>query len=113
MEQILDKNGKVIRTSQNLRGILTYVSELRREWDCFTPRFGGNPIKVLSIDAIADGKGKLMILFKGGVNYETNFASFAVLKEFVRTRLHFQGARLLVNGTASGVVARNNPALKK
>ena len=95
---IRDSEGKAINTSRNLRGIRRYV--------------GQNLIKVLSIDAIAKGEGKLMILFDNKASFETNFASFNVLRDQVRQWRNVYGAPLRVNGVDCGKVSKDNAALK-
>lgn len=110
MPEIRDKDGKVIQRSRNLDGIRRYV--------------GRNLIKVLAIDKLkfaspaklengwlyADD-AKLSILFDNGCSYETNFASFKVLKQFVRQWRNVYGAPLRVNGEDAGVVSYHNPKL--
>jgi len=97
METIRDATGSVIQRSRNLRGIRSYV--------------GANIIKVLAIEPIAHGEGKLMILFDNGANYETNFACYSVLRQFVRQWRNVYGAPLLVNHVPSGTVDAKNIAL--
>lgn len=98
MPEIRDKDGCVIQRSQNLAGIHRYVSN--------------HIIKVLSVDEIAEGEGKLCILFDNGASYETNFASFVVLKMHVRQWRNVYGAPLLVNGKDCGKVSYKNEALQ-
>lgn len=98
MECIRDKDGNVIRRSRNLAGIRRYVGGLRP------------PIVVkLCVDDLAEQGAKLSMLFDDGSNYETNFASFQVLKEFVRRWKNVHGAPLLVNGKEAGFVGGANP----
>ncbi len=90
-------DGNPVSTSRNLRGIRAYV--------------GKHSIKVLAIDTIADGEGQLSILFENGNSFATNFASFTVLKEWVRNWRNVYGAPLLVNTVDCGTVSYRNPAL--
>lgn len=99
MPEIRDTDGNVVSRSRNLRGIRTYVSKTT------------NLISVLSIDRLAHDEGKLMILFSNGDSYETNFASFDVLKGFVRRWRNVYGAPLRVNGYVSACVSKDNPRL--
>ena len=66
-------------------------------------------MKILAIDQVAHGGGKLMMLFEDGASYETNFASFNVLRWFVRTWRKVYGTSLRINGTDAGLVGRDNP----
>lgn len=108
MEVILDRNGNVIQRSQNLAGIRRYVGKR-----------GGPAIKILSIGAIGKyaetrpdiAEGKLCILFVDGSSFETNFASYTVLKDFVRRWRNVYGAPLVVEGADCGTVRYHNPAL--
>jgi hypothetical protein len=107
MHVIRDRDGNPIKTSRNLRGIREYV--------------GKNLIRVLSVDPIkcqtlasvndTTGEGKLCILFDNGASYETTFASYSVLKSFVRRWRNVYGSPLCVNGKDCGTVSSNNPAL--
>lgn len=103
MLQILDRDGKVISQSRNLRGIRRYA--------------GKHVVKILDIsntrnfDCILDG-GLLSILFEGGVSFQTDFASFEVLRDFVRRWRNVWGAPLLVNGENKGEISYHNSALQ-
>lgn len=90
MNVIRDRNGNIIQRSQNLAGIRRYV--------------GKHAVKVLSITGLQYEAGKLCILFENGASYETNFASFDVLRDFVARWRNVYGAPLIVNGVACGVV---------
>lgn len=98
---IRDKSGYVVSRSRNLRGIRQYVSG-------HTPPI----IKMLSVSPIGDGEGKLLILFENGNSYEANFASFVVLKQFVRAWKDIHGSPFWYDGKRCGEVTRNNPHLQ-
>jgi hypothetical protein len=103
MNVIRDRDGNIIQRSKNLAGIRRYVAGKHG----FRPQ-----IKVLSIDRIDRwSEGKLCILFANGASYETNFASFGVLKSWVRNWRRVYGAPLLMNGQKQGKVSGDNPAL--
>jgi len=93
MEQILDRDGNVIQTSRNLAGIRRYV--------------GTHLIKKLDVCQIGQWEGQLSILFDDGASYQTNFASFAVLFDFVRRWRNVYGAPFSVNGKDVGVVSKD------
>ena len=96
---IRDRDGHVISKSRNLAGIRRYVGG-------HTPPL----IKVLDVSEIGDKEGKLCILFENGSSFETNFASYSVLKGFVNRWRNVHGAPLTVNGQHAGVVSAHNPA---
>jgi hypothetical protein len=91
---IRDRDGSAVRQSRNLRGIRTYV--------------GKNLVKVLAIDRLANGEGKLLILFDNGHSFETNFADYTVLRDFVRRWRNVYGAPLRVNGKDAGIIKALN-----
>ena len=95
---IRDRDGNVISQSRNLAGIRRYVGG-------HTPPL----IKVLDISEIGAGEGKLCILFENECSFETNFASYSVLKSFVSRWRNVHGAPLTVNGQPAGVVSTSNP----
>jgi len=90
-------DGTILSQSANLRGI-------RRE-------VGRNIVKVVAIDKIGAGEGKLAILFDNGNSFETNFASYGMLCWSVRLWRNLYGAPLIVCGTPSGLVSSRNPTL--
>jgi hypothetical protein len=96
---VRDRDGKVISKSRNLAGIRRYVGEPVRP-----------SIKVIDVSQIGDGEGKLCILFENGCSFETNFASYPVLKDFVKRWRNVYGSPLSVNGQPAGVVSSHNPA---
>lgn len=90
MPVIRDADGNVIQRSKNLAGIRRYVGSLR-------PPI----IKTLDMSEIGDEEGKLSILFENGNTFETNFASFKVMKEFVYRWRNIWGAPFSINGCPS------------
>lgn len=92
MPEIRNPDGSIHSTSRNLRGIRAHV--------------GKHLIRVMSIDAIGERghEGKLLILFDDGKSYETNFASFEVLREFVSGWKNCYGAPIRVNGRDHGTL---------
>ena len=102
MEYIRDKDGNIIQSSRNLAGIRRYVGG-------YLPP----TIKMMSMDEIANKEGKLLILFESGNSFETTFASYEVLKDFVKNWRNVQGAPLWVNGTYQGLLNRNLSCLKE
>lgn len=95
-ERILDKNGNVIQTSRNLAGIRKYVSSHLIKWLDICP-IGEN-----------GSEGQLSILFDDGASFQTNFASYSVLKNFVRNWRNVYGAVLTIGGIGCGRVAYDN-----
>lgn len=95
-ERILDKNGKVIQTSHNLAGIRKYVSNHLIKWLDICP-IGEN-----------GSEGQLSILFDDGASFQTNFADFGVLKNFVRNWRNVYGAVLTIGGIDCGTIEYDN-----
>lgn len=94
---IRDTKGDVISRSHNERGIRRKCAKERA--------------KVVAVDVIAGGEGKLMILFANGDSYENNWADFEVLRNAMRNWRSLYGAPLLMNGIECGKVSRDNPNL--
>jgi hypothetical protein len=95
---IRDRDGHVISKSRNLAGIRRYVGG-------HTPPL----IKILDVSEIGDKEGKLCVFFENGYSFETNFASYSVLKAFVSRWRNVYGAPITVNGQPAGVVSARNP----
>lgn len=96
--EVIQKDGKVIQQSRNLRGIRRYV--------------GSHIIKELQIASQINGStGWLYIIFEDGSTFQTDFASFSVLQNFVRSWRNTYGAPLWMNGHEAGKVSYHNPNL--
>lgn len=96
------KDGEVVQHSRNLRGIRRYVAT--------------HIIKELHIAPKNDGqlscnnsRGWLYIVFDNGATFQTDFASYGVLKNFVRQWRNVYGAPLWMAGHLVGVVSKTNP----
>ena len=98
MQVVRASDGKVVSKSRNLAGIRKYVGG-------HTPPL----IKVLDVSEIGVGEGKLCILFENGCSFETNFATYSVLKGFVREWRNVDRAPVTVNGQPAGVASKGNP----
>lgn len=92
---IRDRLGNVVQTSRNLAGIRRYVSN--------------HIIQRLAVDKTSNGCGMLSILFDNDYSYQTSFADYTVLTDFVRRWRNVRGAPLLINGADAGVVSAWNP----
>jgi hypothetical protein len=86
MEQIIDKDGNVIRESRNLRGVKDYART--------------HLVKIISLRKLPNWEGYLKMTFENDETYTTCFASFTVLVGFVQRWRNVRGAPLLVNGVA-------------
>jgi hypothetical protein len=101
---VITNNGRVIRKSRNLRGLITHS--------------GVNLIKQVRIREITDGAGALFVLFENGDYCETYFVSYAVMCHFLANRRNMEGAPLVVISTYSGdcnegTISRQNDYLVK
>jgi hypothetical protein len=106
---IIGPTGEVVGTSRNLAGIRRLVSKkLIKELEIGRKEVmlgEGSPKSEVASD------GVLRILFDDGTRYATDFASYTVLKNFVRQWRNVYGAPLLVEGKARGKVDYKNEAL--
>lgn len=98
METIYNKDGKPVRTSQNLRGIRTHINK--------------NLVSIVEITYLDGGEGKFKVLFDNGDNYETIWASFDCLRWSLKNWRGLYGASLTINGRRTGAVKHDNPALR-
>ncbi len=103
MPVVKNADGEVVQRSRNLAGIRQYVAGKHGLY---------RPIERLCINERDGGTGMLYIRFENGCTYETDFASWAVLKQWVRRWRNVYGSPLLVNGVYSGTVASDNPVLE-
>lgn len=95
---IRNSEGAIVSKSRNLRGIREYV--------------GRNLVKTVDATEVgARGEGQLSILFDNGDSFQTNFASFTVLLESLKTWRNLYGAPLTIGGKSRGNVGYSNPAL--
>lgn len=102
MEVIVSASGKVMRRSANLRGILDF-SRI-------------HIIEQIGIRRMEDGTGMLYMRWdigpSGHATAITEFADYSILKDWVRTRLNFQGAPLTVNDRSGYTVSRDAAVLQ-
>jgi hypothetical protein len=89
---IRDNSGNVVRQSKNLRAIVRELGQTE------------SPVKALAIDEFGKCEGKLCILWENRRSVETNFASFAVLRDWVYARRNLKGAPIRINGVDSGKI---------
>jgi hypothetical protein len=97
-EAILTPAGKPVFTSRNLAGIQRAISR--------------DSVKSVQIDRFPDrfprGEGRLRVLFENGNRYETEFASYEVLKTWIHGRSWLQGIPIkAVEGR--GVISKKFP----
>lgn len=97
MTQLVDKDGRVVASSKNLRGLHTWVRKYL----------------VLSIHIWKDGpgEGKLRVVFDDNLSCSCQFASFEVLKYHVSQWRSVYGVPLTVEHKDASVVSKANPAL--
>jgi hypothetical protein len=95
-------NGEIVQRSRNLAGIRRYVSSHLIEELHIAPKSDGQ-INVSS------NRGWLYIVFSNGATFQTDFASYEVLKGFVSRWRNVYGAPLWMAGHPAGVVSARNP----
>lgn len=95
------RDGVIVSRSRNLRGIRQYA--------------GKHLIKELHINPKMDGRlnpnhnrGRLYLIFENGATFQTDFASYGVLKTFIRLWRNVYGATLWMNGRDVGKIAWDN-----
>lgn len=103
MEIVRDKDGNPVRRSRNLAGILAHVGAGMKHYPY-------NLIKRITVDPIAHGQGKLCMMFDNGDSYETNFASYTVLLDWVQARRSWHGSPISINGVDAGKLTRGTVA---
>lgn len=81
---IRDQNGKIISYSKNLRGIRDYINRCE------------DFIYKSSITKLSNGEGKLLILFESKNNFECNFNSFSILKNWINNFKNFDKDTLTI-----------------
>ena len=95
--EILDKNDCVIRTSKNLRCLISHMYK--------------NAVKCVGVCNYKNGNALLSVFFANGDACHTTFASGDVLLDFIRGRRGMQGAELEIDNINCGIVSRKNPSL--
>lgn len=99
---VISAAGTVIGTSRNLAGIRTMVRRRPVKYIEISPAYGGFK---------KDSEAILRVMFQDGSRFETRFASFTVLRGFVKNWRSVHGVQLLVQGRKEGEVSTKNPAL--
>lgn len=85
------KGGKVVSTSRNLRGIMTYSGKV-------APK---------QITLTQDGvRGWLSVTWVDGATVQTEFASYHIMVDWVRNRRRFRDARKVFNGPDVGYLTK-------
>jgi hypothetical protein len=100
-ENAIVKDGKVIRTSQNLRGMRDYARV--------------SPVTHVSTQRDIDNneRGVLTVIYDDGAMCQASFASFHIMIDFVRNRRTWRGAHFShLDGdmgylTKPGIIAGN------
>lgn len=106
-EVIRDRDGKVIQRSRNLAGIRRYVCRNLIRW-----------IKLShydnSVRPVIPGIGapsRMFIEFDNGATFETHFADWTILCDWVRRWQSAYGAPLMIDGRHCDVVRKDNADL--
>lgn len=88
----VEKNGQIIRTSRNLRGVLEYarVSYPKR------------------IELTPQGKcnGRLRVIFSDGAVTSAHFASYNIMVDWVRNRISWRGVETIFYGDNMGYLTK-------
>lgn len=94
------KNGQIIRTSKNLRGMRDYARV--------------SPVVRIESTPIADGvMGTMRVFYADGAECRANFNSYSIMIDFIRNRRTWRSAKHIMQGpdigylTVPGVIAGN------
>lgn len=88
----IEKNAKIIRTSQNLRGILDYA----------------RISKPARIELTPQGKynGRLRVIYKDGATTSAHFVSYHIMVDWVRNRRSWHGVEIVLYGENIGYLTK-------
>ncbi|QXV72202.1 hypothetical protein Acf1_00005 [Acidovorax phage ACF1] len=88
------KNGQVIRTSKNLRGMLDYAR--------VSPVVGveSAPLKGQEIC------GTMRVLYQDGAECRANFKNYHIMIDFIRARRSWRGAKHVMQGDDMGYLTK-------
>ncbi len=89
---VLDRDSNVINKSKNLAGVRRYMALTR------------SPVKHIDLSHIGQSEGQLSILWENNASFQTNFASFTVMQNFVDRWRNAWGAPLSIDGLIVGTV---------
>lgn len=102
MPCLIYQGEKVINRSRNLAGIRRYVSSHLISELHIAPKMDGQ----INVN---HNRGWLYIVFDNGATFQTDFASYEVLKGFVSRWRNVYGASLWMDGHEAGKVSAHNP----
>lgn len=86
------KGGRVVSTSRNLRGIVTYSRKVAP--------------KQITLDRDGDTRGWLYVEWCDGASVHTEFASYHIMVDWVRNRRRFRDAHKVFNGPDVGYLTK-------
>ena len=84
----IEKNGQILKTSRNLRGILDYARISYPKRIELTPQNKCN--------------GRLRVIFSDGASTSAHFASYHVMVDWVRNRRSWRGCETIFYGDKIG-----------
>lgn len=88
----IEKNGQIIRTSRNLRGMRDYARV--------------SPVSHIELTPFGICNGRLRVIYRDGAECKANFASFHIMVDFVRNRRSWRGAEIVNYGEDVGYLTR-------
>ncbi|CAB5144595.1 hypothetical protein UFOVP147_21 [uncultured Caudovirales phage] len=88
----IEKNGQIIRTSRNLRGLRDYARV--------------SPVARVELTPQGVCNGRLRVLYRDGASTSANFASFHIMVDFVRNRRSWRGAEIVNYGEDVGYLTK-------
>ena len=88
----IEKNGKIIRKSSNLRGILDYARISKPSRIELTPQGKCN--------------GRLRVIYTDGAVTSAHFASYHIMVDWVRNRRSWRGTEVIYYGENMGYLTK-------
>lgn len=91
---ILNKHGKIVSNSQNLRGIRKHASQYLA--------------KRIIVTKMSNGGAKLHIVFQNKSQFSCHFASYIVLLHTLKNWRNLRGTPITINGIRRGILQSDN-----
>lgn len=86
------KNGQIIRTSKNLRGMRDYARV--------------SPVVHIESAVLGDVSGTMRVFYADGAESRANFRSYKIMIDFIRNRRTWRNARHVMQGPDIGYLTK-------
>ena len=88
----IEKGGRIIKTSRNLRGLVEYARVSKPKRIELTPQSGEN--------------GRLRVIFEDGASTSAHFASYRIMVDWVRSRRSWPKKAIVFYGENMGYLTK-------